>query len=99
MPDDPRLTVTGRNDGNWDGRRAAGGERPRFVVRNEFGIVAVELCGPPGRERLRIEDLRTHATVELDALELESLAWCTHGDLAAFLDPGKTRWQSAQNPE
>lgn len=72
---------------NGDGRR-------RFVVRNEFGIVAVEVCGGPGRERLRIEDLRTQATVELDPLELESLAWCTHADLAAFLDPGRTRWQN-----
>lgn len=62
-------------------------------MRNEFGIVAVELCGPPGRERLRIEDLRTEAQVELDALELESLAWATHRDLATLLDPGHTRWR------
>lgn len=66
----------------------------RFVVRNEFAVVAIELHGGPGRERLRIEDLRAHAVVELDALELESLAWATHGDLAALLDPGLTRWRS-----
>lgn len=66
----------------------------RLVVRNEFAVVAIEICGPPGRERLRIEDLRAHATVELDALELESLAWATHGDLSALLDPGLTRWRS-----
>lgn len=65
-----------------------------LVVRNEFGVVAVELCGPPGRERLRIADLRTEAHVELDALELESLAWSRHRDLAALLDPGNTRWVS-----
>ena len=66
----------------------------RLVVRNEFAVVAVELYGAPGRERLRIEDLRARAVVELDALELESLAWCRHTDLKDFLDPGKTRWQS-----
>jgi hypothetical protein len=66
----------------------------RLVVRNEFAVVAIELCGGPGRERLRIEDLRAHAAVELDALELESLAWASHGDLAELLDPGLTRWRS-----
>ena len=66
----------------------------RTVVRSEFGIVAVEVRGAQGRERLRIEDLRTQAAVELDPLELESLAWATHGDLAALLDPGRTRWPS-----
>lgn len=54
----------------------------------------MELCGPPGRERLRIADLRTEARVELDALELESLAWSQHRDLAGLLDPGNTRWVS-----
>lgn len=65
-----------------------------LVVRNEFAVVAITVCGPPGRERLSIEDLRAHATIELDALELESLAWATHGDLSALLDPGLTRWRS-----
>ena len=71
----------------------------RFVVRNEFAVVAVELHGPPGRERLRIEDLRAHAVVELDALELESLAWAAHADLATHLDPGVTRWRSENGSE
>lgn len=65
----------------------------RLVLRNEFGIVAVEVCGAPGRQRLRISDLRGHASVDLDPLELESLAWATHRDLAGLLDPGRTRWQ------
>jgi hypothetical protein len=64
----------------------------RLVVRNEFGVVAVELTGAPGHERLRIEDLRSGAAVELDALELECLAWSTHADLAPLLDPSLTRW-------
>jgi len=67
---------------------------PRLIVRNEFAIVAVEACGAPGRSRLRIHDLRTDAAVELDALELESLAWATHRGLAGLLDPSLTRWQS-----
>jgi hypothetical protein len=32
--------------------------------------------------------------VELDALELESLAWARHLDLSPLLDPNLTRWQS-----
>lgn len=72
---------------------SAGGAALRLLLRNEFGIVAVEVCGPAGRQRLRISDVRGHASVELDPLELESLAWATHGDLAALLDPGLTRWQ------
>jgi hypothetical protein len=67
-------------------------------LRSEFGTVAVELCGGPDRERLRIEDLRTATAVELDPLELESLAWTTHRALAPLLDPGHTRWP-AENDE
>ncbi|MEA2323682.1 MAG: hypothetical protein QOD81_3532, partial [Solirubrobacteraceae bacterium] len=37
-------------------------------------------------------DLRSGAAVELDALELECLAWSTHADLAPLLDPSLTRW-------
>ncbi|WP_203599270.1 hypothetical protein [Streptomyces sp. SID10853] len=65
----------------------------RLVVRNEFAAVAVSLRDPgPGRPRLLIEDLRTHRTVELDALELETLAWARHEDLAPLLDPSNSRW-------
>ncbi len=46
------------------------------------------------RQRLRIRDQRAHAVVELDALELECLAWARHGDLAPLLDPNLTRWPS-----
>ena len=65
----------------------------KLIVRNEFGVVSVEVCGPQGRERLKIADLRTSAAVELDPLELESLAWASHRDLATLLDPGRTRWR------
>jgi hypothetical protein len=84
MPDDPRLN---------------GGAAPRrLVLRSEFGIVAVSVCGPPGRERLRVEDLRDGASIELDPLELESLAWASHRDLADLLDPSLTRWPSQPDP-
>lgn len=69
----------------------------RVVVRNEFASVALELRGGSGRERLRIEDLRAHATVELDALELEALAWASHADLAPLLDPGRGRWRTEEH--
>lgn len=95
MPADASLTTVGAEDGGSNGRRP--GASTRVVVRNEFAVVAVELRGAPGRQRLRIEDLRTDAAVELDALELESLAWASHGDLAGLLDPGLTRWQ-AEDP-
>ena len=75
------------------GTRPGTSASDRRVLRNEFGSVAIEVCGPPGRQRLRISDMRGHASVDLDPLELESLAWATHGDLAALLDPGLTRWQ------
>lgn len=65
----------------------------RLVVRNEFAIVGITVReSDNGRHRLRIEDLRTQQTVELDALELESLAWAKHGDLAPLLDPSRSRW-------
>lgn len=67
-----------------------------FVMRNEFAIVRVEVVGSPQRRRLRIEDMRSGVSVELDALELESLAWARHLDLMPLLDPNLTRWQSGQ---
>jgi hypothetical protein len=64
----------------------------RLLVHNEFACVSVKLRDPGGRPRLRIEDLRTQQVVELDAIELECLAWATHADLASLLDPSLTRW-------
>ncbi|MGV9799456.1 hypothetical protein ACWDTP_15525 [Mycobacterium sp. NPDC003449] len=63
-----------------------------IVIRNEFAYVQVRLRDPGGRPRLVIEDLRTGRTIELDAIELESLAWARHEDLAPLLDPSQTRW-------
>jgi hypothetical protein len=63
-----------------------------IVIRNEFAFVRVRLRDPGGRPRLRVEDVRTGQTIELDAIELESLAWAQHRDLAPLLDPSLTRW-------
>ncbi len=65
----------------------------RLIVRNEFAAVAISLR-PSGqsRSRLLITDLRTGQGVELDALELESLAWARHQDLSPLLDPSQSRW-------
>lgn len=73
-----------------DGR--AGGDNDGLTVRNEFASVRLRVRDPGGRPRLRIEDLRTQRAVELDAVELESLAWASHADLATLLDPGASRW-------
>ena len=70
----------------------------RIVVQSEFACVSVRLRDPGGRPRLVIEDLRTHKTVELDALELESLAWADHADLSPLLDPSLTRWIGSKRP-
>lgn len=71
---------------------------PVGMLRSEFAIVGVSIVGTPQRSRLRIEDLRTGQVVELDALELETLAWLTHEDLAPMLDPSKTRWVDRPPP-
>lgn len=64
----------------------------RIILRSEFATVAVWLRDPGDRPRLHVEDLRTNQSVELDALELESLAWAQHADLTPLLDPSATRW-------
>lgn len=69
----------------------------RLVLRSEFAVVSVHLVGPHGRQRLRVEDLRTRQAIELDAIELESIAWSRHGDLAPHLDPSATRWTNREN--
>lgn len=71
---------------------ALGPDPDRLVVRNEFAVVGVTLEHSPCGTRLRIEDLRTRQYVELDALELESLAWAHHQDLSPLLDPSASRW-------
>ena len=71
----------------------------RIVLRSEFAVVSITAVGPPGRQRLRVEDLRTRQAIELDAIELESLAWARHEDLSRHLDPSETRWTNKNNIE
>lgn len=97
MPDDAGVAAA---DGDGPPAHAsARAEAPavrgeQVVLRNEFAIVGIEVVGGPDRRRLRIEDLRAGVSVELDALELECLAWARHLDLAPLLDPNLTRWRS-----
>lgn len=70
----------------------SGGGVGHETISSEFGHVRVRAVGPPYRRRLRIDDLRTGQAIELDALELESLAWAPHSSLAPLLDPSATRW-------
>ncbi|MFJ3339179.1 hypothetical protein [Streptomyces sp. NPDC086766] len=94
---------TGPNDSDAEMRlesiRAALQPDPdRMIVRNEFAVVAVTVRDAgSARPRLLIEDLRTRQTVELDALELESLAWAQHKDLSPLLDPSRTRWANSSD--
>lgn len=62
------------------------------MIRNEFALVGLQVASRDGCSRLRIEDLHTQRAIELDALELETLAWSAHADLAPLLDPSYARW-------
>jgi hypothetical protein len=60
-------------------------------LRSEFAHVRVELDESANGPRLMIEDLKTGQRVYLDPLELESLAWADHAELAPLLNPA-VRW-------
>jgi hypothetical protein len=61
-------------------------------LTSEFADVEVSLDTEGNGPRLRIRDVRTDVSVLLDPLELESLVYVRHDELAGFLDPGSTRW-------
>ncbi len=65
-----------------------------LLLANEFAQVKIELDTSGNGPRLRIEDLKTGHIGYLDALELESLAWATKGELAPLLDPAASRWRA-----
>lgn len=77
---------------------AGDGAGTQETISSEFGNVRVRAVGPHYRRRLRIDDLRTGQSTELDALELESLAWAPHRSLAPLLDPSATRWVDHDPP-
>lgn len=62
-------------------------------LRSEFAEVRVELDTSANGPRLKIEDIRTGMVNYLDPLELETLAWSRHEDLAPLLDPSYSRWK------
>lgn len=68
---------------------------PDLVIRSEFAYVKVRVDLLNDTPRLRIEDVRTGKVGFLDALELESLAWCKHEDLEVILNPSRQRWSGA----
>lgn len=70
-----------------------------FVIRNEFSHVFVKLDLSANGMRLMVKDIRTGKVIYLDPLELESLAWSTHGDLRHVLDPSLTRWKDSQKSD
>ena len=71
----------------------------RIVLKSEFAHVSVELDETANGPRLKVEDLRTGRVGYLDPLELESLAWCLHGDLMSLLDPSFRRWSKIAESE
>jgi hypothetical protein len=64
-----------------------------FIIDNEFGGAHVSRDDRGNSPRLRITDLRSGKSILLDALELETLAWVRHDELAPLLDPSASRWQ------
>ena len=43
------------------------------------------------------QDIKTGASIYLDPLELESLAWMRHADLAPLLNPALGRWRDPED--
>lgn len=65
---------------------------PQIVVANEFAVVSIRLVRSSEPGRIRIRDERTKRSIDLDALELEAIAWARRTDLEALVDPSRNRW-------
>jgi hypothetical protein len=61
-------------------------------LRSEFGSVTVALDESGNGPRLEITNRNNGRRILLDPLELASLTWLTHADLALFLDPSNNGW-------
>jgi hypothetical protein len=59
-----------------------------FDLANEYASVRVQVDNDANGPRLKITDLSTSASVWLDPLELECLAWVRHEDLSYIVRPG-----------
>lgn len=66
-------------------------------LHNEFSHVRVELDPSGNGPRLKIQDAKTGQSIYLDPLELESLAWMRHADLAPLLNPALGRWRDPED--
>ena len=60
-----------------------------MILKSEFAKVTVELDNSANGPRLMIRDDFSQRVIFLDPLELASIAWLEHEDLAAFVDPGR----------
>ncbi len=63
-----------------------------LVAESEFAKVSVWVDVTANGPRLAVRDVKTGAVAYFDALELESLVYTDHDQLAPLLDPGATRW-------
>ena len=55
-------------------------------IGNEFALVRVSKVWTRNGERLRIQSVRLRYSIQLDALELESLTWQSHETFSKFLE-------------
>lgn len=69
-------------------------EEKEVTVISEFGHISVGVDRSANGPRLLLTDVHTGKTAYFDPLELESLVWCDHQQLAEILDPARTRWPS-----
>ncbi len=60
-----------------------------MTLNNEFASVEIERDDNGNGPRLLVRDARSGKTILLDPLELASLAWVRHEELAPFLDPAR----------
>ena len=68
-----------------------------WELKSEFAHVRVALNLDGNGPRITITDLKTMAFIDLDPLELESLAWVNHDDLAPIVNPS-FRWYDENSP-
>lgn len=63
-----------------------------LLVANEFARVGVRVRPVATSSVLEVWDMKEGRLNRLDPLELESLAWASHHQLAGLVDPTSTRW-------
>lgn len=74
------------------------GGTSRWLLRNEFAAVEVELDQHANSSRLKITDLRSGQAGYLDPLELERLTVARHADLAWIVSPANGDTLDAGRP-